>query len=57
MVEEIVLNLKWFKYDLCILDDCYNKCLKEFNIDELWEVCNGCVGVLCYLLVEFNFYY
>ena len=54
MVEEIVSNSKRFKYDPRALDDRHSKCLKELNIDELREACNGCAGILCYLPAEPN---
>lgn len=47
-------NSKRFKYDPRALDDRRSKCLKELNIDELREACNGCAGVLCYLPAEPN---
>lgn len=50
-------NSKRFKYDPRTLDDRHNKRLKELNIDELREACNGCAGVLCYLPAEPNPYY
>ena len=47
-------NSKRFKHDPRELDDRHSKHLKEFNIDELREACNGCAGVLCYLPAESN---
>ena len=52
MVEEFLSDSKRFKYDPCTLEDRHCKPLKELNIDELREACNGCAGVLCYLPAE-----
>ena len=54
VVEEIVSNSKRFNYDPRALNDRHSKPLKELNIDELREACNGCAGVLCYLPAEPN---
>ena len=45
---------KRFKYDPRTLEDRHCKPLKELNIAELQEACNGCAGVLCYLPAEPN---